>query len=196
MRCPYCQTALLENSPECPNCKLTLNRANAILGPLPRFSQGLGGATSVLSTREIKQLGARISEMKRRFPQVTLHIIVRELPTEHSFDLYLFWIFNSAGLSEEAHKGGDNRDILLLVDPAQLRAGMIVGYGLEAFLREEALDHLLALAEPAFRERRWMDGFVCVVEGLDKLLESAAIDIENAMGVTTQQNTMLKKGEY
>lgn len=196
MRCPYCRTPLEENSSECPSCKLTLNRATSLLGAVPRFSPGLGDTAILLSTREMKKLSARIHEMKRRFPQVTLHIIVRDLPTNHPFDLYLFWIFNNANLSEEAHKGGENRDILLLLDPTQTRVGMIVGYGLEPFLREEALDHLLELSEPAFREQRWLDGFLQLVDGLDQLLESAAIDVQEALGVHTQQKVVLREGEY
>lgn len=196
MRCPYCRAALEENSAECPSCKLTLNRAASLLGAVPRIAPGLSDAAVILSPREIKRLGARIHEMKRRFPQVTLHIIVRDVPTNHPFDLYLFWLFNNANLSEEAHKGGENRDILLLLDHVQNRVGMIVGYGLEPFLREEALDHLLEMAEPAFREQRWMDGFLSIIDGLDQLLEAAAIELQEALGIITQKKIALRDGEY
>ena len=196
MRCPYCRTALEENSAECPSCKLTLSRATALLGPVPRFVIGLGEALRVLDKKDLKKLGVRVDEMQRRFPQVKMHIIVRDFPTNHPFDLFLFWIFNHAGLSEEAHKGGENRDVLLVVDPSQARCGLIVGYGLEPLLREETLDHLLELAEPAFREQRWLDGFMTIVDGLDQLLESAAIDVAEAIGVPTQQSATPVDGEY
>jgi hypothetical protein len=117
MRCPYFHKALEENSAECPSCKLTLSRAPALLGPVPRFAPGLDDALRVLEKRDVKKLGERIDEMQRRFPQVKMHIIVRDFPSNHPFDLFLFWIFNHAGLSEEAHKGGENRDILLVIDP-------------------------------------------------------------------------------
>jgi hypothetical protein len=34
--------------------------------------------------------------MKRRFPQVSLHIILRELTAKHPLKLYLFWMFNNS----------------------------------------------------------------------------------------------------
>jgi uncharacterized membrane protein YgcG len=73
---------------------------------------------------------------------------------------------------------------------------LIVGYGLEPFLRDETLDHLLELAEPAFRDQRWLDGFITIIDGLDQLLESAAIDLAEAMGVPTQQSITSVDGEY
>ena len=196
MRCPYFHKALEESSAECPSCKLTLSRAPALLGPVPRFAPGLDEALRVLEKRDVKKLGERIDEMQRRFPQVKMHIIVRDFPSNHPFDLFLFLIFNHAGLSEESHKGGENRDILLVIDPSQTRCGLIVGYGLEPFLRDETLDHLLELAEPAFRDQRWLDGFITIIDGLDQLLESAAIDLAEAMGVPTQQSITPVDGEY
>lgn len=163
---------------------------------MPRISPGLGDTAQILEPREIKKLAARISVMKRRFPQVSLYVIVRDLPREQPFNLYLFWIFNQSNLSKEAHKLGENRDILLLLDRSQTRMGMIVGYGLEPFFREEALDHLLQLSQPAFREHRWLDGFLLLVEGLDRLLESAAFDLQEALGIQTQMNVAVRSGEY
>ena len=196
MRCPYCHSPLEENSAECPTCKLTLSRVSALLGPVPRTAPGIGETLRVLDKRSIKKLAARIDEMQRRFPQVKMHIIVRDFPSIYPFDLFLFLTFNHARLSIEAHKGCENRDILLVVDPSQARCGLTVGYGLEPFLREETLDHLLELAEPAFRDQRWLDGFTTIVDGLDRLLESVAIDIAEAIGIPTHQSLIVVDGEY
>lgn len=196
MRCPYCKSPLTENSSECPSCKLTLSRASALLGPVPLFGHTLAEMARLLNKGEVKQLQTLLDKVKRRFPQINIHTLIREFPENHPFDLYLFWIFNNAGLSEEAHKGGENRDILIAVDPAQTRVGMIVGYGLEPFLRDEALDHILAKAEPLFRQQKWLDGFVSIIKDLDQLLEVTAIELADALGIQTKQFDATLSGDY
>ena len=196
MRCPYCRAALDEQAVECSSCQLNLNRAIALLGTLPRIMPGIQDVAAVLSPREVRKLTEKIHELKRRFPQVNVHMVVRSFSPEQPFELYVFWIFNGANLAEEAHKGGENRDVLIVLDPAQLRIGMMVGYGLEPFLRVEAIDHLLAMAEPMFREQRWIDGYVRLLEGLDLLLESAAINAGEALGLQTAYDANSAGGVY
>lgn len=196
MRCPYCRAAVDEQALECPSCQLNLNRAVALLGTLPRIMPGIQDVAAVLSPREVRKLTERIHDLKGRFPQVNVHMVVRSFSPEQPFELYVFWIFNGANLAEEAHKGGENRDVLIVLDPTQFRIGMMVGYGLEPFLRVEAIDHLLAMAEPMFREQRWIDGYLRLLEGLDLLLESAAINAGEALGVQTAYDANSVGGVY
>lgn len=196
MRCPYCRTSLDELASECPSCRLNMNRALSLLGAMPRIMPGVQDAAAVLKPRELRRLKTLVCNLKQRFPQVDLHLVVRSFATEQPFELFVFWIFNGANLAEEKHKGGENRDVLIVLDPTQMRVGLMVGYGLEPFVREEALDHLLTMAEPMFREKRWMDGFNRLIEGLDLLLESAALNAAEALGVTTKFDTRLNGGAY
>ena len=73
--------------------------------------------------------------------------------------------------------------VLVALDPARGEAAIMPGYGLEALLKKEALDHLLELAGPAWEDGRWADGIFRVLDGLDQLLESVAIP-EAANGKT------------
>lgn len=196
MRCPYCRAALDEQAVECPSCQLNLNRAITLLGTLPRIMPGIQDVAAVLRPREVRQLTDRVQALKRRFPQVNVHMVVRSFPPHQPFGLYVFWIFNGANLAEEAHKGAENRDVLIVLDPTQMRISLMVGYGLEPFLREEAIDHLLAMAEPMFREQRWLDGYLRLLEGLDLLLESAAINAGEALGVQTVYDANSADGGY
>ena len=84
---------------------VTLNLvASLLLVAVPRILE------VILFPHELRGLGARIKEMKVRFPQVTSHIILRHFPTNHLFDLF-FSLFNNSNLSEESQKGEDNRCI-------------------------------------------------------------------------------------
>jgi hypothetical protein len=167
MRCPYCRTRLAETAPECPSCHLTLDRASAILGPVPRIAPGVADLAGVLAKGDAKRIGKAAARLMWNFPQVTLHVLLHEFPGEHPFDLHVFWLFNCGGLSSTAQKGGENRSLLLAIDPVAGRAALMAGYGLEPFLGDDALDHLLELSEPAWQAGEWARGILDLIGGLD-----------------------------
>jgi hypothetical protein len=184
MRCPYCRTRLTELAAECPSCRLTLGRAKSLLGPVPRLGQGVADPAGALPAGDAARIGKAIGRLSWTFPQVSLHVLLHAFPAEHPFDLHVFWLFNCGGFSAESHKGGENRTILLALDPAGGRSALMVGYGLEPFLGDEALDHLLELAEPAWIAGDWTRGILEVIAGLDRLLESAALEVAAGFGLS------------
>ena len=177
MHCPYCRTPLTENSPECPGCRLNLARASSLLGPVPGLESRLSDHASLLSTPERSRLLKRIDRFNRRFPQVRLQVLCRTFPTEQPFDLYQFWIFNLGRISNDLEKGGENRVILLTLDPDTRRSGIMVGYGLEPFMTESELDTVLSLADPEWRNGQWEAGLLYCIDGLDRLLEDSIFRI-------------------
>lgn len=195
MRCPYCRTRLAENSPECPSCRLTLERASALLGPVPRVSPGLSDLARVLTPTDSKRVNKAASRLMWAFPQLSLHILLHKFPTDHPFDLHVFWLFNCGSLFSDARKGGDNHGLLLALDPAQGRSALMAGYGLEPFLGDEALEHLLELSEPAWQTGEWARGIVDLIQGLERLLESAALEVANGFGLEALHSPS-KKNEF
>lgn len=195
MRCPYCRTRLTENAIECPACRLTLDRASALLGPVPRLGQGVADPAGVLPKGDAAKIAKAIGRLTWTFPQVSLHVLLHIFPEDHPFDLHVFWLFNSGGFSTESQKAGENRSILLAIDPALGRSALTVGYGLEPFLGDEALDHLLELAEPAWRNGEWTRGILEVITGLDRLLESAALEVAAGFGLSALA-TAKRNGEF
>jgi TPM domain len=195
MRCPFCRTRLTENALECPACRLTLDRATALLGPVPRLEQGVADLAGVLPKGDAAKISKAIDRMKWTFPQVSLHVLLHIFPEEHPFDLHVFWLFNCGGFSMESQKAGENRSILLALDPGLGRSALTVGYGLEPFLGDEALDHLLELAEPAWRNGDWTRGILEVISGLDRLLEGAALEVATGFGLSALA-TREKTGDF
>ena len=92
--------------------------------------------------------------------------------------MHVFWLFNAGNFAGDSHRGKDNHSLLLALDPVRGESALMPGYGLESFLKREALDHLLELAGPAWETGDWAEGIFRVLDGLDKLLESVAIPIE------------------
>ncbi|WP_265593874.1 TPM domain-containing protein [Haloferula sp. BvORR071] len=188
MRCPYCRNPLAETAVECLHCHLTLDRATAILGAVPRLGQGIFDSCRVLSKKEVQKIVKSGSKLTWQFPQTQLHVLLHEFPREHPFALHVFWVFNCGGFSTESHRGPDNHAILLALDPVQGKSALTVGYGLEPFLSDEAMDHLLELSEPAWKNGEWSRGILDVIAGLERLLESAALEVAAGFGLSAEAN--------
>ena len=150
---------------------------------MPRISTGVSDLANALPKGDAKKIAKAISRLAWTFPQVSVNVLLHVFPAEHPFELHVFWIFNAAGLSPESQKGGENRSILLALDPAQGKSALMVGYGLEPYLGDEALDHLLELSEPAWKAGDWTRGILDLLGGLDRLLESAAMEVANGFGL-------------
>jgi len=174
---------------------MNLSRAAALLGPVPRLEKGISDDTRALSERERSLLLKQIKTIEQRFPQVTVQVVCHSFPLEHPFPLYVFWIFNMGGLSTATAKAGDNHTILLALDPVIGKSSLMVGYGLEPFLSEPALNHLLEIAEPAWIDQAWGEGVRKVLEGLEPLLESAVKEIGTSFDLPTTPDEV-RGGEF
>lgn len=187
MLCPFCQTPLIANAQECPACRITFPRTSALVGALPRFTPVVADTTGQIEPQDQARLKKRIAAIQRRFPQLVLQVVMHVFPEEHPFTMHVFWLFNAANFAGDSKRGKENHALLVALDPNRNEAAIMPGYGLEAFLKTETLDHLLELAGPSWQDSRWTDGFMRVLEGLDQLLESIAIPMDSDLG---------KLGEY
>lgn len=175
MRCPYCQIPLHASMAECPSCRLTYPRAGALLGAVPRLAPQVADTTRSLRPADHRRLRRRIAAIQRRFPELVLQVVIHRFPAEHPFSLHAFWLFNAASFAGEGNRGRDNHALLLAIDPARGEAAIMPGYGLEPFLGNDALDHLLELAGPCWQAGRWSEGILRVLDGLDAWLETIAV---------------------
>jgi len=175
MRCPYCQTLLQASTGDCPACRLSYPRTCTLLGAVPRMAPLLTDTTHTLASTEQKRIKRRITAIQRRFPQLVPQVVMHGFPAQHPYSMHVFWLFNAVDLAGSSHRGSANHSIMLAIDPDRGEAAIIPGYGLESFLTEDMLGRLLDLAAPAWAEKRWTDGIIRVLDGLDALLETFAV---------------------
>lgn len=134
--------------------------------------------TRTLKTSDHTKLKRRISAIQKRFPQLVLQVVIHEFPKEHPFSLHVFWLFNAAAFAGDSRRGKNNHALLIALDPARGESAIIPGYGLEPLLANDALDHLLEMAGPPWEDKRWADGILMVLDGLDTWLETIALPEE------------------
>ncbi|MFT3992011.1 MAG: hypothetical protein QM680_11430 [Luteolibacter sp.] len=185
MRCPYCQLLLpTADAEECPTCRLSFPRTCSLEGALPRLAAKVADTTRLLSAPHQAKLKRRIQEIEFRFPELHLQLVMHQFPAEHPFSMHVFWLFNAAAFAGDNLRGNDNRSILIVLDPSRHESALMPGYGLEAFLNEETIAHLLDLASPTWEKQQWGEGFLRVLDGLDAQLERAGIEISRDSPMT------------
>jgi uncharacterized membrane protein YgcG len=159
---------------------LSYPRSQVLLGAVPRLPPLVADSCRVLKASEAARLRRRIDSIHSRFPQLVLQVVLHRFPAEHPFALHVFWLFNAAALAGDSRRGRENHALMLVIDPDRAESAIIPGYGLEPFLANDALDHLLELAGPAWASGRWADGVMRVLDGLDSWLETIAIPEKKA----------------
>lgn len=189
LECPYCHQALTETSVACPQCHLEFQAAKAVMGPIPRLSpEGVSDLAPCLSRSEHRRLTRLVGAFRDRFPQCRLALVFREFSPQFPLAAQLFWLFNAGGVASENEKGGRNRDLLLGIDPKAQRAGLTMGYGLEPFLNQSALDHILSLAVPYLELNSHAEASREILEGLTRLMEGVCRELGEMVG-TEQELT-------
>jgi len=197
IQCPYCRTPLTETTPACPKCSLDLDRASAVMGPVPRLSAlGITDFTETLKPRDEKRLHRTIREFHLRFPQSRVAVVFSRFDSKFPLAAHLFWLFNTAPVSGESCKRGDNRDLLIGIDPDRRLAGLTVGYGLEPFLDQDALDRALELARPHLEKDDFPAAVLTILNALSRLMEEVCRELGDLLGL--EQNFVLvqQPGEF
>lgn len=183
MRCPICQAPLQETSSCCAQCHYDLERAARQFGIPPQLQVPLTDLAGVLSPRQVRAAQRCLAAFTRRFPQMFLHVVMAKLAVEQSLAATAFFYFNQGGLCAPLEKGGSCRDVLLLLDVEQRRAACIIGYGLEPFVSQEALNEIARATLPAMLQSRGLDAIRHAVEKAEEVFASAARSIPHDYGL-------------
>lgn len=181
--CPFCQNPVLENSPSCPKCSLSIEGATALLGPVPLLNCGITDTTQTLSNKHRRHIKSATANFERSFPDSNLNIILRDFDPKYNLSTHLFWLFNTAGLSALSSKNEENQDILLGLDPSNGRLGLMVGYGLEAFIPKETVTALLETARPLLEQGKLAQAVLQVIKKLIVVLNNASAATYETLGL-------------
>lgn len=181
--CPHCKTPLRETTEECPSCQLELDRLTKALGPIPIILGGLSDGAQIFNKSEEKKLRKIVNKHQHDFPQSHLHIVTRSFPQKTELRTLLFWIFNRAGLSQESAKHGQNRDVVLLIEPLRKEAALMVGYGLEPLIPQTDLDQILNKAQPFFTSGHMFSGVEMVHTELTTVMKQVSRNLISSLNL-------------
>ncbi len=191
--CPYCRKAILEDSPSCPSCSLTIEGATKILGPVPLLNRGITDLTDSLSVKERKKVNRQLRRFESTLPGSELNILIKEFDPKYSLSTHLFWLFNTAGLSPEEKSQSNNQDLLLGIDPIHGHVAITVGYGLEPFLNADSMKRALEEARPFLEKGEYLNAINFIIQSLITLMIQAASNAAITMGLEQAPSTHLQK---
>lgn len=170
MRCPACRTPAIETDAACRQCGFSLEAADRAFGIAPSLQRPIADISGRLGKFAQRRAAHVITEVERRFPQLSIAAVLMGVPPEAPLVPYAFWLFNRGSLSSAVEKGGDNHLVMLLIDTSSDRAITMVGYGLEPFLQETHLQSCLQAAEQPLRRKRFAQAIESFARELDRQL--------------------------
>jgi uncharacterized membrane protein YgcG len=183
MRCPVCQQSLHEVSPACPQCSFDLSVAVQHLGMVPRLQPDVTDLASALSPGQAAALQELIRTKERRFPQVRFAFVTLQLPAQVPLRAYTFWLLNRGSLVSPMEKGGDCRLVLFVLEMNQLQMCCMLGYGLEPFISQSALEEIVHAARPLLAKGDAAGAFQACLEQADQTLVAISRAIPTVFGL-------------
>jgi uncharacterized membrane protein YgcG len=141
-----------------------LDRLDIKFGAVPRYSRFITDFTGRLPHRDLAGERSLLRLFNRKFPQSRFSVFVTNQLTGGTIGEYAFWLMNRARFGFAEAVGGDNFDLLLVIDVERSAAALIAGYGLETYISEHDLERALAEAATGFHEGDLARGIRACVE--------------------------------
>jgi len=142
--------------------------ADRTFGIPPTLQGPIDDTTGSLGVFSHRRAVHAITEVERRFPQLSIAAVLLEVPPEAPLVPYAFWLFNRGSLSSAVSKGGENRLVMLLIDTNSDRAIAMIGYGLEPLMQEVHLQSCLQAAHQPLQRRRFGQAIESFARELDR----------------------------
>ena len=187
VRCPACRAPAIETDAACGQCGFSLEAADRVFGIAPALQRPIADITGMLGAFSLRRAAHVITEVERRFPQLSIAAVLMNVPAQAPLVPYAFWLFNRGSLSSAVAKGGDNHLVMLLIDTSTDRAITMVGYGLEPFMQETHLQSCLQAAEQPLRRRRYGQAIESFARELDRQLVELCRLVPKQFGLVREE---------
>ncbi|MFC4993568.1 TPM domain-containing protein [Rubritalea tangerina] len=151
---------------ECPHCGLELEQLDALYDGFTIDVRKPHDAAGVLRVPERKRVAKWIEKAERRFPQLFFNVVTCSLSDEQSLRSYGFWLLNRGvfeGMPETAREDGG---VLLLIDVNRKEVCVLVGYLLDAALKEEEAFDALLNGHPYLLEANYLQAIEVMLAGV------------------------------
>jgi hypothetical protein len=175
MNCPSCESPLQAGAAACATCGASLDTYRLRFGAIPRFGAYVTDTTGQeLIYKEFMAIERMLKSFERRFPQSRFSFFMAKLSPSTKPREYAFWLMNECRFVPPECRLGANLSLLLLMDIGSMRGCLMTGYGLEAYLSEEDLSHILQAGKTHFARRHYVPAVRKCVAATSHILERRA----------------------
>lgn len=134
--CPACGERVADKAPRCPACRFTGQDTIDQFGDtFPPFKSIMDFA-ECWTDSEISAIRKAQHHLRRKFPQVRLHVESIALPESASLSTYGMWRVNTAPLGTHETSVHRTWALLLVVDVPSGKASITCGYRISHWLRD------------------------------------------------------------
>ena len=127
--------------------------------------------------------------MSRTFPQLSFAAVLAQVETRVPLAAHAFWLFNTGGLTAAQESGGLCRLVLLELDVPNARAACMIGYGLEPFVPQDALDRIAGAALPDLQKGDPAAAILAALETARTEFAAVSQNIPRAFGLADTGQT-------
>ncbi|MFN0126620.1 MAG: TPM domain-containing protein [Verrucomicrobiales bacterium] len=159
--------------PACPGCGLSLAQLDEVYGASEVALERVNDSDGRLEADERSRLVAQLAAYESMFPQSFIVVHLGWFGSRTALRQFGFWLLNRGALVEGDAMRLNENGVVLMIDAEARLAGLTVGYQIEPWLPEAALEESLARGRTEFRDDRLGDGAVKVVTHLAAALRAA-----------------------
>ena len=169
--CPSCYGQIAEGDRACAECGYGFEFAARLLPydapSLRKFIDYEGH----LSREDIKRAQSGMEKLRKAFPQITLCTCVATVPDELTPSEFGFWLFNQSIPDGPRMEDRRLHSILLCIDTTNEEASLTVGYGIDPFIDDVALESCLTKIKKPLRSGDYGGAIIKLCRVLEKVLE-------------------------
>ena len=132
--CPRCRSPLRLGGACCDRCGCHLGRLQQMLGDQQVKVERLIDHARCLALKDFQRLEHCLDEFERRFPQIHAIVFLGGLLSGVSAAEAGFWLLNQGVCTRPSGTMPNRWGLAVIIDPVERRAGLAMGYALEACL--------------------------------------------------------------
>lgn len=174
MFCPGCREAIREPVEQCPGC--CYSGASAVEKfpfAAPEFERFIDPGNH-LGVEDCQKIDEALDSLGEQFPQPRFCFCVVDLAEETDPREFGFWLMNASPVRGPVEERLRPWSVLLLIDHAQCRVSVTLGYAIEPFVSEESVSSLLRLEARSFLEGDYGSAILRFVKGAESVLSEGA----------------------
>ena len=134
LTCPRCRSPLRLGGACCDRCGCHLGRLQQMLGDQQVKVERLTDHARCLALKDFQRLEHFLDEFERRFPQIHTMVFLGGLLSGVSAAEAGFWLLNQGVCTRPSGFMSNRWGLAVIIDPVERRAGLAMGYALEACL--------------------------------------------------------------
>ena len=163
MKCPRCISEIAYGALMCGGCGFSILDQESLLGNDAVCLARVTNANQAFSEADLARLDAALDQFEQQFPQLFFAVYSAALPSSMRLREFAFWLLNRAAIPSLEITRPNENGCLLILEETSGEVAMVVGYLLECYFPETALQKILRSGKRAWSRGKLVEGVLSVI---------------------------------